>query len=768
VNQIKTITLPVEGMTCASCVARVEKTLTHVGGVQQAAVNLASERVTLSYDPARTDLTALATAVENAGYKLVLPETHPAGELSRDEIDRSLQDDHQERSYRKTKSDFILSLVLSAPVMVIIMISMTDWFMQWSPLSMDEVNNVLLLLSAVVMALPGRRFFESAWVQAKHFAADMNTLVAVGTGTAFLFSALVVLFPSRFPLAVATNNIYFDTSVTITTLILLGKLLEARAKRKTTDALRTLLTLQPKTARIIRDGKEFEVEAHRVAVHDVVVVKPGEKIPVDGIITSGITSIDESLVTGESLPVDKAPGQKVVGGTINKNGSIEFRATAVGRDTVVAHIARLVEEAQGSKAPIQALADKIAGVFVPVVIGISVVTFIGWYAAGGLSVSGAMVNFIAVLIIACPCALGLATPTAIMVGTGLGARRGILIRNAESLERAKNIDIIVFDKTGTLTAGKPTVTDVVAVNGFEEQVVLQLAGAVERKSEHPLARAVVDWTNQKQIGLSDVESFRSESGWGVGGTVAGKVVLVGNSSMLQKYSVTGAGDNAEEHRVRIRRDGDQRENLNEFVSSLTQQGKTPMFVAIDGRLAGVIAVADVVKPTTLRSVEKLKSMGFELIMLTGDNETTGKAIAAQIGLTSVIAQVVPEEKSGHIRHLQSNGRIVAMVGDGINDAPALAQADVSIAMGSGTDVAMETADITLMHNDLGGVVDAIRLSRRTILSIRQNLFWAFIYNVIGIPVAAFGYLNPMLAAAAMALSSVSVVSNSLRLRSWKP
>jgi Cu+-exporting ATPase len=633
---------------------------------------------------------------------------------------------------------------------------------------MDEVNNVLLLLSAVVMALPGRRFFESAWVQAKHFAADMNTLVAVGTGTAFLFSALVVLFPSRFPLAVATNNIYFDTSVTITTLILLGKLLEARAKRKTTDALRTLLTLQPKTARIIRDGKEFEVEAHRVAVHDVVVVKPGEKIPVDGIITSGITSIDESLVTGESLPVDKAPGQKVVGGTINKNGSIEFRATAVGRDTVVAHIARLVEEAQGSKAPIQALADKIAGVFVPVVIGISVVTFIGWYAAGGLSVSGAMVNFIAVLIIACPCALGLATPTAIMVGTGLGARRGILIRNAESLERAKNIDIIVFDKTGTLTAGKPTVTDVVAVNGFEEQVVLQLAGAVERKSEHPLARAVVDWTNQKQIGLSDVESFRSESGWGVGGTVAGKVVLVGNSSMLQKYSVTGAGDNAEEHRVRIRRDGDQRENLNEFVSSLTQQGKTPMFVAIDGRLAGVIAVADVVKPTTLRSVEKLKSMGFELIMLTGDNETTGKAIAAQIGLTSVIAQVVPEEKSGHIRHLQSNGRIVAMVGDGINDAPALAQADVSIAMGSGTDVAMETADITLMHNDLGGVVDAIRLSRRTILSIRQNLFWAFIYNVIGIPVAAFGYLNPMLAAAAMALSSVSVVSNSLRLRSWKP
>jgi len=747
-QEIRTVMLPVEGMTCASCVARVEKTLTRVDGVRQAAVNLASERVTFSFDADKTNLTALAVAVEEAGYKLLVPESLSALNTSFT-TEGASQDNHQERAYRKTQSDFLLSVVLSAPIMAVSMISMTDWFMRWSPLSMEEVNKILFLLSTIVMFLPGRRFFESAWKQAKHFTADMNTLVAVGTGTAYAFSALVVLFPEWLPDAAAANNIYFDTAAAITTLILLGRLLEARAKRKTTDALQKLLNLQPKTAHILRDGKEFEIGVSEIVVNDIIVVRPGERIPVDGLVTNGSTSIDESLVTGESLPVEKAPGRKVIGGTINRNGSIEFRATAVGKDTVIAHIARLVEEAQGSKAPIQALADKIAGVFVPVVIGISVLTFLSWYIIGGLPFTGAMVNFIAVLIIACPCALGLATPTAIMVGTGLGATRGILIKNAQSLERAQKVQTIVFDKTGTVTEGKPVVTDVFAFNGFDERQIIQRAAALENKSEHPLGKAVVDYARTMQMEDLEAASFESDTGWGVRGMVGGQSVLVGNNGIMESGAVSASAADT-------------------IVDALSGQGKTPIFVAINGTLAGVIGIGDVVKPTSREVIGKLKGMGYDVVLITGDNPATARAIATQVGIDSVIAGVLPHEKSNHVKRLQTGGRVVAMVGDGVNDAPALAQADVSIAMGSGTDVAMEAADITLMQSDLAGVVEAIRLSKRTMLSIKQNLFWAFVYNTIGIPVAALGYLNPMFAAGAMAMSSVSVVSNSLRLRRWRP
>ena len=770
VQKIETVSLPVEGMTCASCVARVEKTLTRVDGVEQAAVNLASERVTFSFDPGKTNLNALASVVEKAGYKLLLPDP-PSASRSDSAARNDLQENHQERAYRKTKSDFLLSVALSVPVMFISMVSMTDWFMRWSPLSMEEVNKVLFLLSTVVMVLPGNRFFDSAWKQAKHVTADMNTLVAVGTGTAYAFSSLVVLFPHWLPDASAANAIYFDTAATIITLILLGKLLEARAKRKTTDAIRRLLHLQPKTAHLLRDGKELEVEVGELVVNDIIIVRPGEKIPVDGVVTNGSSSVDESLVTGESLPVEKSMSDKLIGGTINKNGSIEFRATAVGKDTVIAHIARLVEDAQGSKAPIQALADKIAGVFVPIVVGIAVLTFVGWYIFGGLPFTSAMVNFIAVLIIACPCALGLATPTAIMVGTGLGATRGILIRDAQSLERAQNVQTIVLDKTGTVTEGKPVVTDLFAFNGFEKTHIVQLAAALENKSEHPLGRAVVEYARKMPVGLPEAESFESDTGWGVRGVVAGASVLIGNAGMMERGAVESVGGSAEGSRVWnngiVESGGGNSRTANEILASLAAQGKTPILVAIDGKIAGIIGVGDVVKPSSRDVIGKLKGLGIDIVMITGDNPATAGAIAAQVGIDEVIAGVLPDEKSRHIKRLQTGGRVVAMVGDGINDAPALAQADVSIAMGSGTDVAMEAADITLMQSDLAGVLEAIALSKRTMLSIKQNLFWAFVYNVIGIPVAALGYLNPMVAAGAMAMSSVSVVSNSLRLRRWR-
>lgn len=754
-KEIKTLTLPVEGMTCASCVARVEKALKKVDGVDSVNVNFATENVTLSFDDDRVDLIKLASIVEDAGYKLVTPVKE---ELISESIEVDLsktENLEHKKAYKKLKHEFIFAAVMTIPIMFISMVSMTAWVHKLIPIPMDYVDRLLFLATTLVMFISGKRFFSISWKLLKHFSADMNTLVAVGTGTAYLYSTIAVLFPEILSLTNAHDHIYFDTTVTIITLILMGRLLEARAKEKTSNAIRKLIGLQPKNARVVRNGIEREIPISNVVKEDIIFVRPGEKIPVDGIIIKGFTSIDESMITGESIPVDKNINDKVIGGTINKNGSIKVKATAVGKETVISQIIKMVEQAQGSKAPIQSLADKIASVFVPIVISIAIITFLLWYFISGVAFTIAMINFIAVLVIACPCALGLATPTAIMVGTGVGASNGILIKNAESLELAHKINTVVLDKTGTITLGKPVVTDIILFNGqadnsnkFDENKLIQITASIENKSEHPLGRAIVDFAKKKNIFLSEVEGFHSNTGFGLTGMVEGKAVAIGNASMMQEYSVN----------IKTAEDS---------TFSLSQQGKTPIFVSINGELVGVIAIADVIQPTSKEAIVQLIKMNIEIIMITGDNERTAKSIAEEAGILKVIAEVLPQDKALHVKKLQDEGKIVAMVGDGINDSPALAQANVGIAIGTGTDIAIETSDITLMKGDLMGVVHAIKLSNKTLRTIKQNLFWAFIYNVIGIPVAALGFLNPIYAAAAMAFSSVSVVSNSLLLRKVK-
>jgi P-type Cu+ transporter len=752
-HHISTLTLPVEGMTCASCVARVEKTLKKIDGVEIANVNLATEAVALSFDPKRTSLDVLAKAVEEAGYKLALPaKSVQHSSVHALNLTENRDESYQEKYYRQLKRDFFFSVVLAIPIMLVNMLSMTSWFMANIPVAMDDVNKFLLILTAPVMIVSGKRFFKPAWKLARHFSADMNTLVAVGTGTAFLYSAFVVLFPKWLPSSVNPYNVYFDSAAVIIALILMGRMLEARAKHKTSEEIQKLMKIQPKTARVIREKIEQEIPVADVLVGDRIIVRPGELIPVDGIVTGGSSSVDEAIITGESFPVEKHDGDKLVGGTINKNGSIEFRAAAVGADTVVAHIIKLVEDAQGSKAPIQHLADKIASIFVPVVLFLALGTLGVWYLAIGIGFASALINSIAVLVIACPCALGLATPTAIMVGTGKGASLGVLIKNAESLERACSVQIVVFDKTGTITLGNPSVTDIKTFGGIDEQYLLKFVASLENKSEHPLSTAIVHEAKNRSITLLEADSFESKTGYGVIGSVSGKQLIAGSEILLRDSSVDISSSE-------------------KFTTEFSEQGKTPVFAAIDGKLAGIIAVADTINPTSNKAVEELKRIGLEVVMLTGDNPGTAQRIAGQAGITRVYSRVLPDEKFAKIKALQweekTKRRMVAMVGDGINDAPALAQADVSIAMGSGTDVAMETADVTLMKSDLNGVVQAIRLSRSTMRTIKQNLFWAFVYNSIGIPLAALGLLNPMFAAGAMALSSVSVVTNSLRLRSVK-
>jgi Cu+-exporting ATPase len=744
---ITKLTLPVEGMTCASCVARVEKTLKKLDGVEIANVNLATEAVTLSYNSTKLSLDVLAKAVEGAGYKLVLPEKATKSSLGQIK-EQAFGESHQEKSYHQLKYEFFFSLILTVPIMLINMLSMTAWFMSHIPLSMDEVNKLLLVLTTPVMIVSGKRFFKPAWKLAQHFAADMNTLVAVGTGAAFFYSTAIVLFPRWFPSGTNLYDVYFDSAAVIITLILMGRMLEARAKHKASDSIKLLLGLQPKTARIIKDKNEIEIPIADVVVGDVIIVRPGERIPVDGVILKGNSSVDESMVSGESIPVEKTAGDKVIGGTINRNGSFEFRASAVGADTVVAHIAKLVEEAQGSKAPIQRLADKIASVFVPIVMVIALTAFCIWYFVLGAGFAAALMNAIAVLVIACPCALGLATPTAIMVSTGRGASLGVLIKNAESLERAHKINTIVFDKTGTITSGTPSVTDIQGFNGADEVTVLRLAASLEKKSEHPLAEAIVREAQKRSLVLDEADSFHSHTGFGVEGTVNGHKSVVGSEKMMRDASIDISPASV-------------------AILQFSGQGKTLILGAADGRLIGLIAIADTLRPALNKTAAELKEMGFELVLLTGDNSRTAHAIAAQAGIDKVFAEVLPQEKAAKIQELQSQGKIVAMVGDGMNDAPSLAQADVGIAVGTGTDIAMETADITLMKSDLGGVLRAIRLSRQTMRTIKQNLFWAFVYNSIGIPLAAIGLLNPMFAAGAMALSSASVVTNSLRLRRVK-
>ncbi len=745
-KKLETYTLPVEGMTCASCVARIEKKLIKVDGIQNATANLASENVNIIFDRTKVDLNKIAKVIEDTGYKLILPEQSKESTV---EFEEEIQSDtHQQKYYIKLKSEFIFSAILTIPIILISMLSMTQWFHSTIPISIEAIDKILFLLTTLVMFVSGKRFFIISYKLIKHFNVDMNTLVAVGTGTAYMYSTIAVLFPELLSIQNIHEHIYFDTSATIITLILFGRLLEARAKSRTSSAIKNLIGLQPKTARVKRNAKIKDIPIKEVQIGDTIIVRPGEKIPVDGVIINGSTLIDESMVTGESIPVEKNVNDKVIGGTINKNGSIEFKATAIGKNTIVSQIIKLVEQAQASKAPIQSLVDKVASVFVPTVIGIALVTFFVWYFIGGISFTNAMINFIAVLIIACPCALGLATPTAIMVGGGVGASNGILIKNAESLEKAHKINTIVFDKTGTITTGKPTITDIITFNDYDEKNILQIAASIELKSEHPLGRAIVDYANEKGIPFLDVENFQSITGKGITASVNGVNIAIGSNSFIEDYFGELNG-------------------YNEIINQLTESAKTTILITINNKLCAIIGIADTIKSGVKESIQKLKELNIDIYLLTGDNKKTAEAIAREAGIENVIAEVYPDKKSEVIKELQSKGKIVAMVGDGINDAPALAQADVGIAIGTGTDIAIEASDITLVKGDISKVYTAILISKKTISTIKQNLFWAFIYNTIGIPIAALGLLNPIFAAAAMAFSSVSVVLNSLRLRRVK-
>ncbi len=740
------MTLSIEGMTCASCVRRVERALLRLPGVLSATVNLATEKATVRYVPGTVALEDFRRAVERAGYRIREEQTAPTGLPA-----VGAQDERQRVEERTLRLKLLFSLAASALILGVM-------FSPWKlPLSMAQENLLLFVLATPVQFWAGWQFYRGAWAAARHFTSNMNTLVALGTSAAYLYSVVATLFPDVFHHAGLTPATYYDTSSIIIALILLGRYLEARAKGQTSAAIKRLLGLAPKTARVLRDGTEVDVPVAELQVGDLIRVRPGEKVPVDGIIVEGRSTLDESMLTGESMPVEKGPGDEVIGGTLNRSGSFTFRATKVGADTALAQIIRLVEEAQGSKAPIQRLADVISSYFVPGVLALAALTFVAWLLLGPEPrLTYALQATISVLIIACPCAMGLATPTAIMVGTGKGAEYGVLIRGGEALELAHKVTAIILDKTGTLTRGKPAVTDVLPVNGRSEQELLRLAAAAELGSEHPLGEAIVARARELGLLLVEAQEFEAIAGRGVHARVEGREVLLGNAALLEQRGISLDG-------------------LLPQAEVLAAAGKTPMFVGVDGRPAGIIAVADTLKPESAEAVSQLHALGLEVWLLTGDNRRTAEAIARQLGIRYVMAEVRPEQKAEKVKELRAQGKVVAMVGDGVNDAPALAQADLGIAIGTGTDVAIEASDITLVGGDVRGVVTAIALSRRTISTIRQNLFWAFAYNVVLIPVAMgvlypiFGaLLNPVLAAAAMAMSSVSVVTNSLRLRSFRP
>ncbi|MBK9097775.1 MAG: copper-translocating P-type ATPase [bacterium] len=740
-KKINIVSLPVEGMTCASCVARVEKTLSKIDGITNVSVNLATEKATFEFDEQTVSQEHITSAIEDAGYKIDFSSLHKKDKSTQELI-------HIESDYDKElRTDFIIALILTIPIFLLSMGMMWDLTRSYLPFSHDTNNKILFLLSIPMIFISGRRFFKIFWKNLLHFTADMNSLVAIGTGSAFIYSTAIVLFPEIFSEHLVIHHVYFETAAVIITLILMGRWLESKAKSKTNLAIKKLIELKPQKVVVLKDGVEKEISIEDLSVGDVVIIKPGGKIPADGKIMSGYSVVDESMITGESLPIEKSEGSKVIGGTINKTGTFEYKITAIGDNSVLGQIIKMVEEAQGSKAPIQKLADKIAAVFVPMIILTAIITFIGWLMFSSEGFNTALMNFVAVLIIACPCALGLATPTAIIVGTGKGAQKGILIKNAESLELAHKIDTIIFDKTGTITTGRPVVSSI-HTNDLDENEILRLAGSLEQRSEHPIASAIVRYATSKGIVLDSVDDFTSLTGSGLMGKIDSKEVLIGNKSLMESYSLST-------------------QKLSSLIDESVNHNKIQVFIAVNKRVEGLIFLEDELKSNASEVVNKLKEMKLKTVLLSGDNDSASKNISEKVGFDRYKAELLPDDKLHVITNLQNGGKIVAMVGDGINDAPALTKSDIGIAIGTGTDVAIESGDLVLMSGDLNGVVNSIKLSRLTLKTIKQNLFWAFIYNIIGIPLAAFGLLNPMVAALAMSFSSVSVVSNSLRLKNKK-
>lgn len=734
-EQFKETVLSISGMTCAACAARIEKMLNKMDGVMQASVNLALETATIQYDPSRIGISDMVMQVERLGYQAAT------------KADQSNQvSDLKAKELKAQKERFMFSLIFTLPLV-------WTMFSHFSFTSFLYVPKMLMnpwvqfALATPVQFVAGRQFYIGAFKALRNKSANMDVLVALGTSAAYFYSLYLSL--SSIGNERHDTDLYYETSAVLITLIILGKWFESKAKGRSSEAIRKLMGLQAKTATVLRDGKEQMVPLEEVIVGDIVYVKPGEKVPVDGEIVEGRSALDESMLTGESVPVDKTIGDSVIGATINKNGFLKIKATKVGRDTALAQIIKVVEEAQGSKAPIQRLADRISGIFVPIVVGIALITFIIWFTfVTPGHFAEALEKLIAVLVIACPCALGLATPTSIMAGTGRSAELGILFKSGEHLETTHRLTTILLDKTGTITNGAPVLTDIIVEKGFFKERFLSLVLAAEKQSEHPLAQAIVSALTARTVNRLEVEEFKSIPGFGIHAKVDGDVIVAGTRKLMNKYNIPV------DHALKQ-------------VEELEEKGKTVMLVAVNDQYAGMVAVADTIKDTSREAVMRLKDLGLEVILITGDNERTAKAIADEAGIDHVVAEVLPEEKAKEVKKLQSQGKVVAMVGDGMNDAPALATADIGMAIGTGTDIAMEAADLTLIRGDLKSIAEAIEMSKRTILNIKQNLFWAFAYNALGIPIAALGLLAPWLAGAAMAFSSVSVVLNALRLQRVK-